>query len=130
MSERRDSLDYLLSCQVCFEDFEENGNHVPRILPCSHTLCHECIGQMIRQNRIECPFCRKKHEAMEDYKKSFPQNKYILINIKRKCAKKQDEVSTTGTCEEHGKDLILFCKKTRMQQTNLPEMYDEKSFWT
>ena len=30
------SLEEILSCQVCYEEFEEDGDRVPRILPCSH----------------------------------------------------------------------------------------------
>ena len=66
MAEKLDSLDRLLSRQVCFNDFEENGDNVPRILPCSHTLCHTCLSQMIRQNKIECPECREKHEVKKE----------------------------------------------------------------
>ena len=95
-----------------FRGFEENGDHVPRILPCSHTLCHECIGQMIRQNRIECPECREKHEFKKEIRETFPQNKYILANIRRRLAANQKEVSTKDTCEKHGKDHILYCKES------------------
>lgn len=116
MSERLDSIDQLLSCQVCFEEFEENGEHVPRILPCSHTLCHKCVGQMIQQNKIECPECREKHETKKEIQKSFPQNKYTLINLKWRYTTKKDEASTKDICEEHGKDLILYCKESRCME--------------
>ena len=36
-----DSLEYILACQICLEDFEEAGDHLPRILPCSHSLCEK-----------------------------------------------------------------------------------------
>ena len=65
MSERKDSPEDFQSCQVYFEDFEENGDHVPRILPCHHTLCHMCIGQMLRTDRLECPECRRNFTATE-----------------------------------------------------------------
>ena len=74
MAEAPRSLEFLLQCQVCLEDFEEDGAHVPRLLPCTHTLCHTCIGQLIRGDWIECPECREKHEAKKE-EKSFPQIK-------------------------------------------------------
>ena len=47
-----DSLEYILACQICLEDFEEAGDHVPRILPCSHSLCEKCLIQLIQGNFI------------------------------------------------------------------------------
>ena len=109
-----DSLEEILSCQVCFEEFEEDGDHVPRILPCSHTLCHTCIGRLIERIRIECPECRMKHDAKKE-EKSFPQNKYIIIQIK-KTQKLQVDHSQPEKCKEHGKELNIFCKEPGCQR--------------
>ncbi len=74
--------DHSAECSVCFEEFEEIGDHVPRILPCSHTLCHNCIKVLLHGGlQIECPECKKQHPAL-DSEKSFPQNKYILENMR------------------------------------------------
>ena len=112
-----DALEHLLSCQICLEDFEETGDFVPRILPCSHTLCEKCmkvlIGHSPKGDRLECPECRRKH-AVVDNVRTFPQNKYLLANIHRKMS-----VETTkgivqekvAKCEAHGKELILYCKQ-------------------
>ena len=111
MAEAPRSLELLLSCQVCFEDFEEEGKHVPRLLPCTHTLCHTCIGQLIQGNKIECPECRDKHEAKKD-EKSLPQNKYILTQIKRKSSHEQPTVHKFQKCIDHRKELSnLFCRE-------------------
>ena len=103
------SLELLLSCQVCFEDFEEDGDHIPRLLPCTHTLCHTCVGQLIQENKIECPECRQKHEAKKE-EKSFPQNKYIVTQIKRKSSQEQQTAHEFPQCEEHGKELAVECQ--------------------
>ena len=108
MAEAPHSLGLLSQCQVCFEEFEVDGDHVPRLLPCTHTLCHTCIGQLIQGNKIECPECREKHEAKKE-EKSFPQNKYILTQIKRKSTPEQPRAHEFQKCEEHGKELSLFC---------------------
>ena len=108
MAEAPRSLEILLSCQVCFEEFEEDGDHVPRLLPCSHTLCQTCLRRLIRGTRIECPECRKKHKAKKE-EKSFPQNKYLLTQIKRKPLNQQPTVHEFQKCKKHGKELSLFC---------------------
>ena len=109
MSEVQRSLELLLQCQVCFEEFEEVGDHVPRLLPCTHTLCHTCIGQLIQGTKIECPECRKKHE-MTNKEKSFPQNKYLLANLKRKSSQQNTTPYEFQKCKEHGKELNMFCR--------------------
>ena len=83
MASQQDSLQHILSCVVCFEEFEEDGIHIPRLLPCTHTLCETCVKQLIRNQKLECPECRAKHDAKNE-EKSFPQNKYLLVQIKRK----------------------------------------------
>ena len=108
MAEAPRSLELLFQCQICFEDFEEDGTHVPRLLPCTHSLCHTCIGQLIQGNKIECPECRKNHEATNK-EKSFPQNKYLLTQIKMKLSQERPKVHKFQKCEEHGKELSLFC---------------------
>ena len=106
-----DSLEYILACQICLEDFKETGDHVPRILPCSHTLCEKCLKQLVRENHLECPECREKHRVVNEVK-TFPQNKYILAYIRRKEAEniKSEQELNTVTCEKHGKEMTLYCK--------------------
>ena len=111
--EMSDSLEYILACQICLEDFEETGEHVPRILPCHHSLCEKCLKELIEKNFVECPECRKRHRVVDNEVKTFPQNKYILANIRKKGADivKNDQTSETRTmCDRHGKELILYCK--------------------
>ena len=118
MAERLDSLESFLSCQICFEDFEKDGKRVPRILPCSHTLCESCIKQLMQDDKLECPECRKTYEA-ENKEKSFPQNRYLLIQIKRGGTRDlmNKEISDDlERCEEHGKELNLFCREPGCQK--------------
>ena len=107
MATNQDSLENMLSCQVCFEDFEVDGDRVPRILPCSHTLCESCINQLIQNKKLECPECRTTHKAgNQQNHKRFPQNKYLLVHIRRK-----KESDGNEKCKEHGKELTVYCLK-------------------
>ena len=97
------------TCYVCLEDFEENGRHVPRILPCHHSLCEYCLGEMSRGTSLNCPECRARHIFDGDVR-SFPQNKYILAYIRRMALMKMKEGAMKfEICREHVRDLSLYC---------------------
>ena len=103
----------LLLCTICSEEFEDSGDHIPRLLPCTHTLCETCIKQLIRKNKLKCPECRVKHDAKKE-EKSFPQNKYLLMQIKRKPINvrvRKAQRSNKEICVEHKRELVLFCKE-------------------
>ena len=111
-----DSLTETLTCPVCFEDFEEDGDRVPRLLPCTHSLCHTCVDQWIRNNQLECPSCRVKHEVKRE-ENTFPQNKYILTMVRRRRRLEGDELNESRRCPEHGQNEILFCMQAGCHKT-------------
>ena len=97
----------LTQCPVCFESYEEDGDHIPRILPCHCTLCQGCIGKLLKNNALECPQDRQKHKA-ERGVKSFSQNKYIVAYLKREM---KDNIVEYDQCSEHSLKIALYCKE-------------------
>ncbi len=65
-----------MECTVCLEEFEEEGDRVPKLLPCSHTLCLGCLEQLERGSRVVCPECRAQHRAPPQGPQGFPTNRY------------------------------------------------------
>ena len=110
-----EEVDDTTNCPVCFEMYSEAGDQVPRILPCSHSLCEACLKDSIRNGSVKCPQDRKKHRAASGVR-SFPQNKYILRNI-RKEPEKKDEKDKFETCGQHGKDMTLFCNEDKCKKS-------------
>ncbi|XP_072024476.1 uncharacterized protein [Amphiura filiformis] len=49
-----------VSCPVCKEIFNSRQN-VPKMLPCSHTVCTPCLQQLQSGSRIKCPICSIEH---------------------------------------------------------------------
>ena len=122
-----DAGDDLTNCPVCFEEYTETGDHIPRLLPCSHSLCEKCLKILIRNNKMDCPECRVKHEATSGTR-SFPQNKYIVTHLLKRQSieenEKRDKIyfvkGRFEYCPEHGREKSFFCKETGCQKSVCP----------
>lgn len=50
----------VLECRVCEDIFSLQGDKVPRLLYCGHTICHACLLRLPLNNEtINCPFDRQ-----------------------------------------------------------------------
>ncbi len=50
-----------LSCQICYQSFAREGEHVPRNLQCGHTYCTSCLNRLVGQyciGTVRCPTCK------------------------------------------------------------------------
>ncbi|KAL8589509.1 hypothetical protein ACOMHN_015895 [Nucella lapillus] len=70
-----DSVD--LTCPVCYDTYRS-----PRFLPCHHTLCTQCIGDLLERaarvsNFFLCPLCQVRVPIPEDGVTSFQVNFYL-----------------------------------------------------
>ena len=72
----------LQSVPFCLEDYKDSGNNIPRLFPCTHTVCERCLSELIQNNALQCPECRERHRAKSGIR-SFPQNKYIITHLKK-----------------------------------------------
>ncbi|XP_032885735.1 E3 ubiquitin-protein ligase TRIM23 isoform X2 [Amblyraja radiata] len=53
----------VLECGVCEDVFSLQGDKVPRLLLCGHTVCHDCLTRLPLQGRaLHCPFDRQATE--------------------------------------------------------------------
>ena len=54
-----------LTCSVCLEPFKD-----PKVLPCLHSYCHECIVNLAKNansDTIDCPECRLSVQVRDPY---------------------------------------------------------------
>ena len=100
----------LASCSVCSRGFRAKGDRVPRLLPCSHTVCERCVrGKLLKKYSLDCPQCGEVHAARNGME-SFPSNRYILMYIRSKLEKQESRRS----CVEHGREKNLFCNNCKV----------------
>ena len=96
----------MLACPVCFEDYQTSGNQVPRIFPCSHTICQKCVESIISGTEFVCPICRKKFETEIGTMPGL-ENSYIMNTLKILARNKEERFQL---CKEHKRERSLFCK--------------------
>ncbi|XP_072724945.1 tripartite motif-containing protein 59 [Ciconia boyciana] len=102
-----------LTCSICYSIFED-----PRVLPCSHTFCRNCLEGVIQLSSnfsiwrplrvsLKCPNCRSIVEIPPAGTELLPIN-FALKAIIEKC--QQEDHSDVATCSEHyGQPLNVYC---------------------
>ena len=77
-------VENVITCPVCLKHFDE-----PRMLPCSHTFCFQCIQQMATQNNglLECPK-RDGAQVQGNQIDALPSNEVVrdLLQLIGKCS--------------------------------------------
>jgi len=63
-------------CPICKEVYTD-----PRVLPCGHTFCRQCIGAFReQQQQLACPLCRKGFRLPANGVGDLPKN-FALVDI-------------------------------------------------
>ena len=72
-------------CCICWDRYQPDGYKCPKLLPCSHTLCLQCLRELHeRSPRIQCPECRADHNVPDRNVVNFPTNRYLLENLEQR----------------------------------------------
>lgn len=96
-----DDLETLTTCGICNQGYRD-----PRILPCDHTFCYECLTQWVQQSEdtvcvIECSHCHRvfkwPKQLLQSLKKNSLIEKCIAAVLKLKSARQLSEQDRVGT---------------------------------
>ncbi|VDI56597.1 Hypothetical predicted protein [Mytilus galloprovincialis] len=68
-----DLKDDFLICENCKREYDEK-THIPRVLPCLHTYCQRCLGDITRDWTVACPTCKSQHHIPGDSVANFPKD--------------------------------------------------------
>ena len=113
--------DDITHCPVCFEAYSETGNHIPRILPCHHTLCQKCMKELLHDSLLTCPEDRLSHSA---YNGMFLQNKYIISYLQKEKSKSkeapQEKQKHVELCRKHNRKQNIYCIEETCQKSICP----------
>ena len=119
-----------LTCSVCLDRLKD-----PKLLPCLHTYCKECLQGILRKStdksNIQCPQCRSTHAVPSSGVNELPSD-MVLANAldfhslkeKEKSAQPipcnmctEDDPATTY-CPTCSKFLCEFCSKAHKRQVD------------
>ena len=62
------------TCSRCNHVFDSD-EHNPRLLPCLHVVCLDCLCQLVADDHFVCPVCKTRHEVQENDISIFPCDK-------------------------------------------------------
>ncbi|XP_071807681.1 uncharacterized protein [Asterias amurensis] len=72
-----EELQRILECPMCLELYD-SSNRWPKLLPCQHTFCRTCLGQLDKHGSIACPQCRQQHKSPVGGSQQLPNNFTML----------------------------------------------------
>jgi hypothetical protein len=66
-------------CTVCYLKFASQPiTRVPKMLPCGHTLCRQCVESLAIRGKLSCPLCRVEVRLGTDGTATLPTNHSLL----------------------------------------------------
>ncbi|XP_021237252.1 E3 ubiquitin-protein ligase TRIM23 isoform X2 [Numida meleagris] len=96
----------VLECGVCEDVFSLQGDKVPRLLLCGHTVCHDCLTRLPLHGRaVRCPFDRQVTELGDSGVWGLKKNFALLELLERlqngppgQCATAEETIGLSGEC--------------------------------
>ena len=118
-----------MNCQICFLEFDVSKS-IPRVLPCGHSFCIDCITKIISKNPyIDCPLCKKRHNIRDPA--LLPKN-YDLIDLlseKNDLAEKLAKKIVQQDPDRENKDQILLHKIKEQGKILKEKLYKAERFY-
>ncbi|XP_065920099.1 E3 ubiquitin-protein ligase TRIM71-like [Dysidea avara] len=93
-----------VTCPVCLQTY-----NIPKMLPCQHTYCQQCLHNIEKDKTVTCPECRKVTDVPPGGVQDFPTNLTINHLIDDFFLRRQDRRKVNcETCVEED-PVTSFC---------------------
>jgi len=97
----------ILECRICQDSFCLQGEKVPRLLSCGHSVCHDCLCKLQSQGELLlCPFDRTPTEMGDSGIWGLKKN-FALLELLEKL---EQEKHAASAVKLHVKSEIAFVK--------------------
>ena len=106
-----DFNDSFLTCGTCLCNYD-NVEHTPKLLPCSHTVCKNCLERIVDvqihdTGTFRCPICRENIGIPRGGVISFPPS-FIVNQLLDLMSRQRRDV--IPKCSVHHTEELLFCE--------------------
>lgn len=99
-----------LTCGTCLCMYD-GQEHTPKLLPCSHTVCLECLTRIVatfaRDSQFRCPICRELITIPRGGVQALPPS-FLVNQLLDLMASQRREV--IPKCSNHPNQELLFCE--------------------
>jgi tripartite motif-containing protein 2/3 len=99
-----------LTCGTCLCMYD-GQEHTPKLLPCSHTVCLECLIRIVatfaRDSQFRCPMCRELINIPRGGVQALPPS-FLVNQLLDLMASQRREV--IPKCSTHATQELLFCE--------------------
>ncbi|XP_062619407.1 E3 ubiquitin-protein ligase TRIM45-like [Saccostrea cucullata] len=104
------NIESMCECNICYVAYDEI-KHIPRLLPCHHTFCSECLSKHCKGQKLKCPYCMKEHNVRNRDINIFPKD-----NTRRDLKELLEKFSQSlcGVCRRHD-NVKYFCGTCRIR---------------
>ncbi|CAK9818152.1 E3 ubiquitin-protein ligase TRIM23 [Anthophora plagiata] len=113
---------HVLECRVCEDVFAVEGEKVPRLLHCGHTVCHSCLLRLkpcaTEQQVLLCPFDRQPTGISQNNISNLKKN-FALIELLERLEQSDNEktlvfererLHSNQACDEDEAHIaVLYC---------------------
>ncbi|XP_067425327.1 E3 ubiquitin-protein ligase TRIM23 isoform X3 [Emydura macquarii macquarii] len=100
----------VLECGVCEDVFSLQGDKVPRLLLCGHTVCHDCLTRLPLHGRaVRCPFDRQVTELGDSGVWGLKKNFALLELLERLQNGPAGQCGTTEEAVGQSGESIIRC---------------------
>ncbi|XP_062591173.1 E3 ubiquitin-protein ligase TRIM33-like [Saccostrea cucullata] len=87
-------LESFCECTICFNTYDEDS-HVPRLLPCNHAFCTDCLVKHCSSKKLNCPLCNQTHGILNEGILAFPKD-----NIRREMRDLVTDFASNVLCSD------------------------------
>ena len=110
---RKQNYEDLVSCSVCLDVFDGvNSSKLPKILPCQHTYCVECINHWMHcsseKGKFDCPQCKFKIENLKDALE-LPTSRIVLTLLEKESLNYQGYASCPSCRQIRNLEVCFEC---------------------